>query len=54
MKKINKRNINALYARWLYRTKAWRTNCKIIVIESDDWANIGNATITLNDVVIPA
>lgn len=40
MRTINKRNIIATYARWLYHTKAWRTNNKIVVIESDDWGSI--------------
>ena len=40
MRVINKKNITALYARWLYYKKAWRTNKKIIVIESDDWGSI--------------
>ncbi|WP_299111134.1 hypothetical protein [uncultured Winogradskyella sp.] len=40
MKKINKRNIIAAYARWLYLKKAWRTNKKIVIIESDDWGSI--------------
>ena len=40
MRKINKRNVIAAYARWLYHKKAWRTNKKIVVIESDDWGSI--------------
>ena len=39
MRVINKKNITALYARWLYYKKAWRTN-KNIAIESDDWGSI--------------
>ena len=40
MKKLNKRNLISAYARWLYITKAFRTDKKIIVIESDDWGSI--------------
>jgi len=40
VKKVSKRNIKAAYARWLYHTKAWRTNKKIVLIESDDWGAI--------------
>ena len=38
--KIYKRNLMSVYARWLYYTKALRTNKKIVVIESDDWGSI--------------
>lgn len=40
MKKLTKRNILAAYARYLYYTKAYRTDRKIVVIESDDWGSI--------------
>lgn len=40
MKKLTKRNLIAAYARHLYYTKAYRTNKKIVVIESDDWGSI--------------
>lgn len=40
MKRINKRNIAAAYARWLNYSKGWKTNKKIVVIESDDWGSI--------------
>ena len=38
--KIYRRNLMSVYARWLYYTKALRTNKKIVVIESDDWGSI--------------
>lgn len=44
MKYFNKRNIVAAYSRWLYYTKAWKTNKKIVVIESDDWGSIRTST----------
>lgn len=40
MKRLNKRNIAAAYARWLNYSKGWKTNKKIVVIESDDWGSI--------------
>lgn len=40
MKKLNKRNLVSAYARWLSYTKAWRTDKKIVIIESDDWGSI--------------
>lgn len=40
MRVFNKRNIMAAYSRWLYYTKAWKTDKKIVVIESDDWGSI--------------
>ena len=40
MKKLNKRNLAAVYARWLYYTKSCRIDEKIVVIESDDWGSI--------------
>lgn len=40
MRTITKRNFIAAYSRWLYHTRAWSTNKKIVVIESDDWGSI--------------
>ena len=43
--KISKRNIIALYSRLLYVSRAWKTNKKIVVIESDDWGSIRTSNI---------
>ena len=40
MNNLNKRNLTSMYSRWLYYAKAWRTDKKIVVIESDDWGSI--------------
>lgn len=40
MKKLNKRNFLSIKARLWLRTNAYKTNQKIVVIESDDWGSI--------------
>lgn len=37
---FNKRNLYSIFSRLLYITNSWKTNKKIIVIESDDWGSI--------------
>ena len=50
--KINKRTLLSLYARWLYYTRALRTNKKIIVIESDDWGSIRTSNRQAYDILL--
>lgn len=40
MKYFNNRDLISVYSRWLAHTKAWKTDKKIVVIESDDWGSI--------------
>lgn len=40
MNYLNKKNFLSAYSRFLFVAKAWRTNKKIVVIESDDWGSI--------------
>ena len=42
MKKLifNKKNFYSIYSRGLLLLKSWKTNRKIVVIESDDWGSI--------------
>ena len=41
-KKLVRETSKRLMLGGLYHTKAWRTNKKIVVIESDDWGAITN------------
>ncbi len=49
---ISKRNIISALARWLNHSKAWRTDKKIVVIESDDWGSIRTSNRKAYDTLV--